>query len=71
MPSPFPSTVVGILRGAVHVVETSGLVADESAALTHLRAAVAEIENELKPFAALEPTCVEREYKTGADLYRS
>jgi hypothetical protein len=70
MPSPFPSTVIGILRGALHVVETSGLVADQSAALAKLRAAVAEVENELKPFAALEPTSVERDYKTGGELYR-
>lgn len=70
MPSPFPSTVIGILQGALHLVESSGLVAENSAALSNLRKAVAEIESELKPLAALEGTSIEREFKTGAGLYQ-
>ena len=71
MNAPFPSSVISILRSALRVVEHSGFLPENSAALAKLREAIGAAVTEIEPLAKLEPGSEILGAKTGADLYKS
>ena len=70
MLAPFPSTVIGILNGALRVAENSRLLSENSPALLKMREGIAAVIAELQPIAALEERTQVLVCKTGPDLYQ-
>ena len=55
MTMPYPSTVIGVLKAALRLVETSSHIPESSPALQKLREAVLEVTAELEVDAKKEP----------------
>ena len=71
MLSPFPSSVIGILKAALRTVENSGLLAENSAGVQKMREGFAEVIAELELLAALENHSIHvLVSKIGPDIYQ-
>jgi len=55
MTMPYPSTVIGVLKAALRLVETCSHIPESSPALQMLREAVPEVTAELELVAKREP----------------
>jgi hypothetical protein len=68
MPMPYASTVIGVLKAALRLVESCCYISESSPALQKLREAVHEVTAELEVIARKEPRS-ELVQPAGEDFY--